>query len=113
MNFTVKSLDMTGVRLKSKSAKEFRWVLEQNQTLQEVNLFRTCLKDKGIAYIAAGLFKNHSLQTLHLTGNWFNAIGVEHLLCPLIRFSALQSQDEKYVCSSHFQSRIHPHHRNL
>ncbi|XP_028758510.1 protein TORNADO 1 isoform X1 [Neltuma alba] len=92
MNFTVKSLDMTGVRLKSKWAKEFRWVLEQNQTLQEVNLFRTCLKDKGIVYIAAGLFKNRSLLTLHLTGNWFTGVGVEHLLCPLSRFSALQSQ---------------------
>lgn len=92
MNFTVKSLDMTGVKLKSRCAKEFRWVLEQNQTLKEVNLSRTCLKDKGIVYIAAGLFKNSSLQTLHLTGNWFSGIGVEHLLCPLSRFSALQMQ---------------------
>ncbi|KAJ1441291.1 P-loop containing nucleoside triphosphate hydrolase [Sesbania bispinosa] len=92
MNFTVKSLDMTGVKLKSRCAKEFRWVLEQNQTLKEVNLSRTCLKDKGIVYVAAGLFKNHSLQTLHLTGNWFSGIGVEHLLCPLSRFSALQMQ---------------------
>ncbi|KAG5002061.1 hypothetical protein JHK87_023133 [Glycine soja] len=48
MNFTVKLLDMTGVKLKSRCAKEFRWVLEQNQTLKEVNLSRTCLKDKGI-----------------------------------------------------------------
>lgn len=92
MNLTVKSLDMTGVRLKSMWAKEFRWVLEQNHTLQEVNLSRTCLKDKAIVYIAAGLFKNQSLQTLHLTGNWFSGVGVEHLLCPLSRFSALQTQ---------------------
>ncbi|KAJ1386864.1 Ulp1 protease family, C-terminal catalytic domain [Sesbania bispinosa] len=92
MNFTVKSLDMTGVKLKSRCAKEFRWVLEQNQTLKEVNLSRICLKDKGIVYVAAGLFKNRSLQTLHLTGNWFSGIGMEHLLCPLSRFSALQMQ---------------------
>ncbi|KAF7831310.1 protein TORNADO 1 [Senna tora] len=92
MNLTVKSLDMTGVRLKSRWAKEFRWVLEQNQTLQEVNLSQTCLKDKSIVYIAAGLFKNRSLQALNLTGNWFSGVGVEHLLCPLSKFSALQSQ---------------------
>ncbi|KHM99492.1 Protein NLRC3 [Glycine soja] len=92
MNFTVKLLDMTGVKLKSRCAKEFRWVLEQNQTLKEVNLSRTCLKDKGIVYVAAGLFKNRSLQTLHLSGNLFSGIGVEHLLCPLSRFSALQMQ---------------------
>jgi len=92
MNFTVKSLDMTGVKIKSKCAKEFRWVLEQNQTLKEVNFSRTCLKDKGIVYIAAGLFKNHSLQKLHVAGNWFRGIGVEHLLCPLSRFSSLQMQ---------------------
>ncbi|XP_047174792.1 protein TORNADO 1 isoform X1 [Vigna umbellata] len=92
MNFTVKSLDMTGVRLKSRCAKEFRLVLEQNQTLKEVNLSRTYLKDKGIVYIAAGLFKNKTLQTLHLSGNWFSGMGVEHLLCPLSRFSALQRQ---------------------
>ncbi|KAK2441031.1 protein TORNADO [Trifolium repens] len=92
MNFTVKSLDMTGVKIKSKCAKEFRWVLEQNQTIKEVNFSRTCLKDKGIVYVAAGLFKNHSLQTLHLTGNLFGGVGVEHLLCPLSRFSSLQMQ---------------------
>ncbi|KAL1332777.1 hypothetical protein HN51_061563 [Arachis hypogaea] len=92
MNLTVKSLDMTGVRLKSRCAKELRWVLEQNQTLKELNLSRTCLKNKGIVYVAAGLFKNRSLQTLHLTGNWFGGVGVEHLLCPLSRFSALQRQ---------------------
>ncbi|MED6225805.1 hypothetical protein PIB30_097210 [Stylosanthes scabra] len=92
MNLTVKSLDMTGVRLKSRCAKEFRWVLEQNQTLKELNLSRTCLKNKGIVYVAAGLFKNRSLQTLHLTGNWFSGVGVEHLLCPLSRFSSLQRQ---------------------
>ncbi|KAF9595373.1 hypothetical protein IFM89_000291 [Coptis chinensis] len=34
-NTTVRSLDMTGIRLKSKWAKEFRWVLEQNQSLRE------------------------------------------------------------------------------
>ncbi|XP_059662420.1 protein TORNADO 1 [Cornus florida] len=91
-NSTVKSLDMTGVRLKSRWAKEFRWVLEQNQRLKEVNISKTCLKDKGVVYVAAGLFKNQSLESLHIDGNWFGGIGVEHLLCPLSRFSALQSQ---------------------
>ncbi|XP_050246654.1 protein TORNADO 1 [Quercus robur] len=91
-NSTVKSLDMTGVRLKSKWAKEFRWVLEQNKSLKEVNLSKTCLKDKGVVYVAAGLFKNQSLESLYLDGNWFSGIGVEHLLCPLSRFSALQYQ---------------------
>ncbi|KAL5735802.1 hypothetical protein ACOSQ2_030590 [Xanthoceras sorbifolium] len=92
MNSTVKSLDMTGVRLKSKWAKEFRWVLEQNQSLKEVTLSKTCLKDKGVIYVAAGLFKNQSLESLYLHGNRFSGIGVEHLLCPLSRFSSLQSQ---------------------
>ncbi|KAJ4828396.1 Protein TORNADO 1 [Turnera subulata] len=92
LNSTVKSLDMTGVRLKSRWAKEFRWVLEQNQTLREVRLSKTCLKDKGVVYVAAGLFKNKSLQSLYLDGNWYSGIGVEHLLCPLSRFSALQNQ---------------------
>ncbi|KAH0687009.1 hypothetical protein KY284_017562 [Solanum tuberosum] len=92
MNSTVKTLDLTGVRLKSRWAKEFRWVLEQNRTLKEVNLSNTCLKDKGVVYVAAGLFKNHSLQNLYLKGNWFGGVGVEHLLCPLSRFSALQYQ---------------------
>ncbi|KAH0703275.1 hypothetical protein KY285_017553 [Solanum tuberosum] len=92
MNSTVKTLDLTGVRLKSRWAKEFRWVLEQNRTLKEVNLSSTCLKDKGVVYVAAGLFKNHSLQKLYLKGNWFGGVGVEHLLCPLSRFSALQYQ---------------------
>ncbi|KAE8691137.1 Protein TORNADO 1 [Hibiscus syriacus] len=55
MNSTVTSLDMTGVRLKSRWAKEFRWVLEQNQTLKEVTLSKTGLKDKGIVCVAAGL----------------------------------------------------------
>ncbi|KAK3009958.1 hypothetical protein RJ639_012350 [Escallonia herrerae] len=91
-NSTVKSLDMTGVRLKSRWAKEFRWVLEQNQSLKEVNLSKTRLKDKGVVYVAAGLFKNQTLESLYLDGNWFGGIGVEHLLCPLSRFSALQSQ---------------------
>ncbi|KAM2508239.1 hypothetical protein ACFX1W_030459 [Malus domestica] len=91
-NSTVKSLDLTGVRLKSRWAKEFRWVLEQNQTLKEVNLSKTWLKDKGVVYVAAGLFKNQSLECLCLDGNAFGGIGVEHLLCPLSRFSALQYQ---------------------
>lgn len=91
-NSTVRSLDMTGVRLKSRWAREFRWVLEQNRSLKEVNLSKTCLKDKGIVYVAAGLFKNQSVESLYLDGNWFGGIGVEHLLCPLSRFSALQSQ---------------------
>ncbi|KAL7186658.1 hypothetical protein ACSBR2_028396 [Camellia fascicularis] len=91
-NSTVKSLDMTGVRLKSRWAKEFRWVLEQNRTLKEVNLSKTCLKDKGVVYVAAGLFKNQNLESLYLDGNWFSGIGVEHLLCPLSRFSTLQCQ---------------------
>ncbi|KAL2495993.1 Protein TORNADO 1 [Forsythia ovata] len=91
-NSTVRSLDMTGVKLKSRWAKEFRWVLEQNRSLKEVNLSKTCLKDKGVVYVAAGLFKNQSLQSLYLDGNCFGGIGVEHLLCPLSRFSALQNQ---------------------
>ncbi|XP_021739567.1 protein TORNADO 1-like [Chenopodium quinoa] len=92
MNTIVKVLDMTGVRLKSKWAREFRWVLEQNRTLKEVKLSKCCLKDKGVVYVSAGLFKNRSLETLHLDGNCFSAVGVEHLLCPLSRFSALQCQ---------------------
>jgi Ran GTPase-activating protein (RanGAP) involved in mRNA processing and transport len=91
-NSTVKSLDMTGVRLKSRWAKEFRWVLEQNRSLKEVRLSKTSLKDKGVVYVAAGLFKNQCLESLYLDGNWFSGIGVEHLLCPLSRFSALQYQ---------------------
>lgn len=92
MNSTVKSLDLTGVRLKSRWAKEFRWVLEQNQSLREVNLSKTCLKDKGVVYVAAGLFKNQRLERLYLDGNWFSGVAIEHLLCPLSRFSALQIQ---------------------
>ncbi|KDP39232.1 hypothetical protein JCGZ_00989 [Jatropha curcas] len=92
LNTTVKSLDMSGVKLKSRWAKEFRWVLEQNRSLKEVRLAKTCLKDKGVVYVAAGLFKNRSLENLFLDGNWFSGIGVEHLLCPLSRFSALQCQ---------------------
>lgn len=91
-NSTVKSLDMTGVRLNSRWAKEFRWVLEQNQSLKEVNLSKTCLKDKGVVYVAAGLFKNQNLESLYMDGNWFSGIGVEHLLTPMSRFSALQNQ---------------------
>uniref|UniRef100_A0A7N0VM84 C-terminal of Roc COR-B domain-containing protein n=1 Tax=Kalanchoe fedtschenkoi TaxID=63787 RepID=A0A7N0VM84_KALFE len=92
MNTTVKVLDMTGVRLRSKWAKEFRWVLEQNHTLKEVILSKSLLKNKAVVYVAAGLFKNQSLQRLQVDGNWFSGIGVEHLLCPLTRFSALQIQ---------------------
>lgn len=92
LNSTVRSLDLTGVKLKSRWAKEFRWALELNQTLKEVKLSKTCLKDKGIVYVAAGIFKNRSLESLYLDGNWFGGVGVEHLLCPLSRFSALQLQ---------------------
>jgi len=92
MNTTVKILDMTGVRLKSRWARDFRWVLEQNRTLKEVKLTRCGLKNKGVVYVSAGLFKNRSLESLHLDGNWFSGVGVEHLLCPLSRFSALQCQ---------------------
>ncbi|KAK3032487.1 LOW QUALITY PROTEIN: hypothetical protein RJ639_037300 [Escallonia herrerae] len=66
---------MTGVRLKSRWAKEFRWVLEQNQSLKEVNLSKTQLEDKGVVYVAAGLFKNQTLESLYLDGNWFGGIG--------------------------------------
>nr|GEY86000.1 hypothetical protein [Tanacetum cinerariifolium] len=62
-NTTVKSLDLTGVHLKSRWAKDF-----------------------------PGLFKNKSLEILHLDDNRFNGVGVEHLLCPLTRFSSLQTQ---------------------
>ncbi|KAJ6775982.1 PROTEIN TORNADO 1 [Salix koriyanagi] len=64
-NSTVKSLDMTGVRLK-------------------------ITVGQGVSM--AGLFKNQSLESLYLDGNWFGGVGVEHLLCPLSRFSALQYQ---------------------
>ncbi|CDY17332.1 BnaA10g09660D [Brassica napus] len=92
MNTTVRSLDMTGATLNSRWAKEFRWVLEQNRTLREVKLSKTGLKDKAVVYVAAGLFKNRSLQSLHVDGNRFGSIGVADLLCPLSRFSALQLQ---------------------
>lgn len=92
MNSTVTSLDMTGVRLKSRWAKQFRWVLEQNRTLKEANLSKTWLKDKGVVYVAAGLFKNQTLEKLYLDGNCYGGIGVEHLLCPLSKFSTLQNQ---------------------
>ncbi|KAK9084666.1 hypothetical protein Sjap_025077 [Stephania japonica] len=91
-NSTVRTLDMTGVRLKSRWAKEFRGVLEQNRSLKEVNLSKCCLKDKAVIYVAAGLFKNQCLESLYLDGNWFSGVGVEHLLCPLSRFSNLQNQ---------------------
>ncbi|CDY45664.1 BnaC09g32060D [Brassica napus] len=92
MNTTVRSLDMTGATLNSRWAKEFRWVLEQNRTLREVKLSKTGLKDKAIVYVAAGLFKNRSLQSLCVDGNRFGSIGVADLLCPFSRFSALQLQ---------------------
>ncbi|CAH8389858.1 unnamed protein product [Eruca vesicaria subsp. sativa] len=92
MNTTVRSLDMTGARLNSRWAKEFRWVLEQNRTLREVKLSKTGLKDKAVVYVAAGLFKNKSLQSLYVDGNRFGSVGVEDLLCPLSRFSTLQLQ---------------------
>ncbi|KAJ0267042.1 Protein TORNADO 1 [Hirschfeldia incana] len=92
MNTTVRSLDMTGAALNSRWAKEFRWVLEQNRTLREVKLSKTGLKDKAVVYVAAGLFKNKSLQSLYVDGNRFGSIGVADLLCPLSRFSALQLQ---------------------
>lgn len=91
-NTTVKSLDLTGVRLKSQWAKEFRWVLEQNRSLKEVKLSKTGLKNKGIVYVAAGLFKNRSLEILNVDDNCYNGVGVEHLLCPLTRFSTIQIQ---------------------
>ncbi|KAG6607767.1 Protein TORNADO 1, partial [Cucurbita argyrosperma subsp. sororia] len=92
LNSTVKTLDMTGIRLKSRWAKEFRCALEQNQCLREVKLSKTHLKDEAIVHIAAGLYKNKHLQSLFLDGNLFTGIGVEHLLCPLSRFSTLQQQ---------------------
>ncbi|KAG6592075.1 Protein TORNADO 1, partial [Cucurbita argyrosperma subsp. sororia] len=92
LNSTVKTLDMTGIQLKSRWAREFRWVLEQNRCLREVKLSKTHLKDEAIVHIAAGLFKNKHLQSLFLDGNLFTGIGVEHLLCPLSRFSTLQLQ---------------------
>ncbi|GER32861.1 nucleotide-binding oligomerization domain-containing protein [Striga asiatica] len=91
-NSTVRCLDMSGLRLKSRWAREFRWVLEQNTTLREVNLSRTGLKDKGVVYVAAGLFRNRALEKLYLDGNSYSGVGVEHLLCPLSKFSALQNQ---------------------
>ncbi|RRT83285.1 hypothetical protein B296_00001337 [Ensete ventricosum] len=91
-NSTVRTLDMSGIRLRSKWAKEFRVALEQNTSLKDVRLSRTCLRDKAVVYVAAGLFMNQSLETLHLDQNWLTGLGVEHLLCPLSRFSALQNQ---------------------
>lgn len=43
-------------------------------------------------YIAASLFKNQHIESLSLDGNCFSSVGVEHLFCPLSRFSALQFQ---------------------
>ncbi|KAL0734803.1 hypothetical protein Bca4012_011013 [Brassica carinata] len=92
MNTTVRSLDMTGATLNSRWAKQFRRVLEQNMTLREVKLSKTGLKDKAVVYVAAGLFKNKSLQSLYVDGNRFGSVGVADLLCPLSRFTALQLQ---------------------
>ncbi|KAL6529057.1 Protein TORNADO 1 [Orobanche hederae] len=91
-NSTVRVLDMTGLKLNSRWAKEFRWVLQQNRTLKEVSLTKTSLKDKGVIYIAAGLFRNRSLEKLCLGENSYGGVGVEHLLCPLSKFSAMQNQ---------------------
>ncbi|XP_064971056.1 protein TORNADO 1-like [Musa acuminata AAA Group] len=91
-NSTVRTLDMSGIRLRSRWAKEFRVALEQNTSLKDVRLSRTCLGDKAVVYVAAGLFMNQSLENLHLDQNWLTGVGVEHLLCPLSRFSALQNQ---------------------
>ncbi|KAG9144108.1 hypothetical protein Leryth_013756 [Lithospermum erythrorhizon] len=104
-NSTVRSLDLTGIRLKSRWARDFRWVLEQNRTLKEVNLSKTCLKDKGVVYVAAGLFKNRSLERLNLHGNCFGGVGIEHLLCPLSRFSSLQFQANTTLKSVTFGGR--------
>ncbi|KAK9734908.1 hypothetical protein RND81_04G171100 [Saponaria officinalis] len=92
LNTTVRTLDLTGVRLKSRWAREFRLVLDQNKTIKEVKLSSCCLKDKGVVYVSAALFKNKSLEILQLDENWFGAAGLEHLLCPLSRFSTLQYQ---------------------
>ncbi|CAA6653619.1 unnamed protein product [Spirodela intermedia] len=91
-NTTVSTLNMAGVRLSTKWTKVFREILEQNRSLKSVILSRTCLRDKAIVYVAAGLFKNQSVENLHLDGNRFGGMGLEHLLCPLSRFSRLQNQ---------------------
>ncbi|KAL8138033.1 LOW QUALITY PROTEIN: hypothetical protein V2J09_004034 [Rumex salicifolius] len=104
-NTTVKSLDLTGVMLSSRWAKELRWTLEQNQTLKELKLTNCGLKNKAVVYIAAALFKNRHLESLALDGNWFSGVGVEHLLCPLSRFSALQFQANVSLTSVAFGGR--------
>lgn len=91
-NTTVSTLNMTGVRLPSKWMKVFREILEQNRSLKDVILSRACLGDKAIMYVAAGLFRNQSVENLQLDGNRFGGMGVEHVLCPLSRFSRLQNQ---------------------
>ncbi|KAJ1701555.1 hypothetical protein LUZ63_001334 [Rhynchospora breviuscula] len=91
-NTTVVTLDMTGVRLRSRWARDFRVVLECNKTLKDVNLSRTSLGNRSVVYIAAGLFKNSCLEKLKLDGNRFGGVGLEHLLCPLSRFSPLQHE---------------------
>lgn len=109
LNSTIKTLDMTGIRLKSRWAKELRSALEKNRCLREVKLSKTHLKDEAIVHIAAGLFKNKHLQSLFLDGNLFTGIGVEHLLCPLSRFSTLQLQANitlKYVTFGGQKNRI-------
>ncbi|KAK1317113.1 Protein TORNADO 1 [Acorus calamus] len=91
-NSTIVKLDMIGVRLRSRWAKEFRGAIEHNRSLKHVNLSKTGLKDKSVVYIAAGLFKNCCLEELKLEGNRFGGIGIEHVLCPLSRFFAVQNQ---------------------
>jgi Leucine Rich repeat len=91
-NTTVVTLDMTGVRLRSRWARDFRVVLECNRSLKEVKLSRTSLGNRSVVYIAAGLFKNNCLEKLGLDGNRFGGVGLEHLLCPLSRFSPLQHE---------------------
>ncbi|XP_031478117.1 protein TORNADO 1 isoform X2 [Nymphaea colorata] len=103
-NSTIKSLDMTGIQLKSRWAKEFQRVLEQNKSLKYVNLSRTKLKDKAAIYIAAALFKNQCLEGLELEGNLFGGVGIEHLLCPMSRFSMFYNQANMTLKSLTFGS---------
>ncbi|KAJ3680929.1 hypothetical protein LUZ60_015418 [Juncus effusus] len=99
-NTTVVTLDMTGVRLKTKWARDFRGVLESNMTLKDVKLSRTGLGNKGVVYIGAGLFKNKCVEKLSLDGNRFGSVGLEHLLCPLSCFTPLQNQPANYILKS-------------
>lgn len=99
-NTTVVSLDMTGVRLRSRWAQDFRVVLECNRSLKDVKLSRTSLSNRSVVYIAAGLFKNSCLEKLVLDGNRFGGVGLEHLLCPLSRFSPLQHESANTTLQS-------------